>query len=894
MKFISQSVGSMSGENSGDKCKTGNGAIGPDVRSSELYLDLSPKALNLGPKIKVLVSLVFPTDKAVGATIEARDDIIRLWDDVARFYDQASFGMKKIEATVSNWHSLKDDAKAYVTNKVEECGPNIRNDGEVLAQFAAEAAQAAFQDVPSLDEFQILACIINLDGNEENGVAMGPLRGYSDRSAFRFKSERAGIDISLKAGPLGIIALDEQADWGRCAHELGHFLLTVPTKTDNPLVPAAFNAEDLYDDPDECADSSATGFDLMGHHDDTPLFSGYNMEQLGFYPQDRIAEIGRNKGDGTWDYYVTAHGMSPDEIPNEIKEWYYLLKIPVSDSLIYYVETRQRSKSPYPQVFDPSINVGDVYDKNLTDDENWGGVLVTRVLKGTVTTSQQMRFITVKHDPCPNPRTGHIEPHTLSASHGSHGSRDKASGLTIEVLDRPLNARPMVYHVKVTMDRKSATGFLPAAPGDKVKVAINPRSTYDLYIRRQSGGDESWECPDIWIERELIGDKAGEHKWDFGWDDVENKPRYNGDRPVQDKKHRVWARIRCDGAPVNADGVPEPEARDVTVVLYDLKPLYDEQPIEIGRATCNVKSDGYTDVCLHPGKSRWIPAAQNSLWLVVDISPDKTGSELDSCDNIGRLVIFDKDFCYTIPGSLPEGDESENLIKFDVPVYNPSTVKENNKIWLAYGVDYGTSSLAGDKVPEVPATEAFNVKMPEYVLLGPGEKTSLTLEVRPSADYLKNTGINSPPVRIRVLQYLLDPGGLASQYGGDPQAADSSVPRVPIRGLTYWVSIKQKVGLSLAADPAGSGPHRILLKGCTIPATGTAERCFIDLTGEDADQAFTHLETTAADGSFQTVFENLVPGTYMAKASIIRSKTAGQTWSKPVQLKINDNGEIVP
>jgi hypothetical protein len=854
------------------------GEKAPQARSSELVMDLTPLDLKLGDTIKVLVSLVFPTDKKEGATPAAQVAIQKTWAEVARFYSEASFGRKKIEATVTGWRPLTGDSTLYITNKKEEAGPNIKDDHGTLMRLCSEAAQAALDQGYRLEDYRILVAVIFLDGNRENGKSMGVVRGFSDRSAYRFKCADPAIDIDPGGDPMGIIAVDEQADWARCAHELGHFLVVAPTRPENPSAPAAFDAEDLYDDREGCADSSAAGFDLMGFCPDRPLFSGFHMELLGFFPGEKIRTILWDSETYSAEYNVAAH-VAPSEMPGG-DDWYHLLKICVSDSLMYYVETRQRSPGRAVQTFDPSIEIGDI-DLAHPFDDITGGVLVTRVLKGVPSTSQQMRYITVKHDPCPGALAGHVEPHTLR---GGQKASDLASGLTIEVLGSPLNDRPLVHRVRVSWDKNKALGLLslgslPQNPGKPKVPASNPYS-YNLYLRQASDTDEAWECPDIWIEREPFHDNPGDHPWDYGWDEQEGRPWYSGDRPVPLLRHRVWARVRCDEDLIRKAGTP-PEVGDVLVGLYDLLPPYRGVPIQICATACTVKKGGYTDVAL-PGPGRdvfWMPASTDTVWIVVDVNRERLADERDSCDNTGKLVVYDYECLYTLQ-ETPDKEMPPEPLPIKVPVYNPSTDR-GNTIWL--GVEVGSGA---DRGPGEMASGAFVVDFPTCVPLGPGEKKDVFLTVQPSDNYLSQLSVDAQYTRVRVLQYLLDPSGQSQGTG--------SVSRSPIRGLTYWITLKQAVKLSLATDPAGSGPYRVAMTGGITPPTGGKEKCYVEVTGKDGIKACIQLVEIGPDGRFHTFLENLKPGTYHAQASIKCSRYAARADSELIGLNIGDGGEIMP
>jgi hypothetical protein len=571
--------------------------------------------------------------------------------------------------------------------------------------------------------------------------------------------------------------------------------------------------------------------------------------------------------------------MSADQIPADL-EWYYLLRISVSDGLLYYVEARQKPGEEGVQVFDPALAL---MDRNyaFSVDESLGGILVTRVLRGRVSTSQQMRYITVEHEPCKNPYDPRIEPHTLIA--GGLAS-DLASGLMVEVL-KPVHERPLVYKVRVSWDRKRALGFLPPAVKKPLYNKFTAYGPYNLYLRSTSIDDEAWECPDIWVEREPFKGSPGDpdwdpegHDWDYGWDRTEGRPCFNGDRPVQGRKHRIWARVWRDECPMDAPGVRDGAVRGVVVRLFDLVTPFTGIPTPIGQATCDVKIGGYTDVCFHdPGKGRvWMPSSPNTAWLVVDVNNDRTAEERDSSDNIGRLVAFDYECGCTVAGS-PGEEKVPSPVYLQVPVYNPHADRENT-IWLGVEVDHGPNKGKADD-------SVFEISWDTSMQLGPGAKKDIQLTVKPRGDRSWNS-IVAEPTRIRVLQYMLYNGSLPS----DPK----SVPRVPIRGLTYWISLKQAVNLSLEASVEKSGPYSISLEGRVTSATGKKEKCFIDVTGTDGMIVSTKMVDVGTDGTFGTVFGDLIPGTHKATACIVFSKKAAQAWSEPVELVIGDSGELTP
>jgi hypothetical protein len=169
--------------------------------------------------------------------------------------------------------------------------------------------------------------------------------------------------------------------------------------------------------------------------------------------------------------------------------------------LIYYVEIRQKPGST-DQIFDDQIPIDGAPQQ--------GGVVVTKVFTDKVNNNQQMRFITLLH-----------EPHVLKKG---GVATDPARGLKITVLDDNVVSRPLVCKVKVEWSKE-----MPDFPGGDFDLRIDP-------------WDANFQIPDIWVDRAPFDDG----KWDTGAPDKEGRPLGNGDKPRPMEINHLWGRIHYD------------------------------------------------------------------------------------------------------------------------------------------------------------------------------------------------------------------------------------------------------------------------------------------------------------------------------------------------------------
>lgn len=447
--------------------------------------------------LNVLVVLMNPTDRMLPDATVARNAVVQSWDNVHTYYDQASYSRLNVHVDVTaTWHTLSGTFNDYIQ------GDNIAP--AALPRLFAESAQLAVNDGFNLDNYQVMACIVNL-----NGTFIRAWGGFF-QSNFSFTGN--GLNINITTGHnLGLLAIQESADWGRFAHELGHDIITHPPRLDNSPG-AATLGEDVYGsdlvDPNE---ATAQSFDIMGNHDSHPLFSAFHIETLGYYNPTNILNLQWDRNPFSQEYEVAAHGLTQNAVGGR----YHLLKIKVAEGLFYYVEVRQQPGAT-TQVFDRDIP--------LDGTTRQGGVVVTKVFTDTVNLNQQMRFITLLHDP-----------HVLKQG---DVATDPLRTLKITVVSDTVATNPLVCRVRVEW-----------AQG----IADDPNGAFDLRIEPW---DSNWQTPDIWIDRMPFN--AFDNPLD-----AQGRPSGNGDEPRPLETNHFFARIHCDGLV---------SAKNVRVTYYTVDP----------------------------------------------------------------------------------------------------------------------------------------------------------------------------------------------------------------------------------------------------------------------------------------------------------------------------------
>ena len=322
------------------------------------------------------------------------------------------------------------------------------------------------------------------------GGSIGPSIKYF-RTATPTQSA-VSIDVEI-TGTLGTVTLGDDADWGRYAHEFGH----------NIVPPPGLSREDIYaSDTTPGADFTAQEFDLMGDHDSHPLFSGFNIDGLGWFDSQNVLDLTWSRTPFSREVEIVAHGLTQNTNSSRI----HLVRIQVSSGLDYFIEVRQKPGAT-DQVFDSSIPVPAGKD---------GGVLVTRSLTGTLNNNEEIRLITLQASQT-TLTTGQV-------------AVDPLRTILITVLDDNIQANPRVCKVRIEW----------AQP-----VTGTPGGTFDLWLEPWGPG---YTTPDIWIDRTPFGV--------YDRQDASGAPIDGGDAPRLGEINKFNARIRNSGTYVLCEHSP--------------------------------------------------------------------------------------------------------------------------------------------------------------------------------------------------------------------------------------------------------------------------------------------------------------------------------------------------
>ena len=435
--------------------------------------------------IRVLVSLVVPNDLA--ATAAGRTTVVNAWNNVVTYYTQASYGRTNVQVDITtNWKVIDAPQATLLSNN------NI--DQAQLPRVMAFAAQGAVDEGFNLDNYAMMAAVLFLNG--------GFIRAWGGWSQQNFSYNNGlpsgdpnRININVTANhQVNLIAIQETANWGRCAHEFGHNIVSAPSFQGDGT---ATLGEDVYSsdlvDPNA---ATAQAFELMGNHDSHPLFSGYHLDKLGYYNAANIQQLTWDRNPFSQEFEVVAHGLAEDTSANRV----HLIKIKVADGLHYYIQVRQRPGTT-TQVFDDNIP--------LAGASNQGGVIVTAAIADVLNTNQQTRFITLLH---PN-----------NVLRQNDRVDDPARTIRITVVNDSVQARPLVCRVRVEWAQT---------------IANDPNGSFDLTV---DPWDSNWQTPDIWIDRAPFGTFDNPN-------DAQGRPTQNGDRPRPMEINQFHTRIHVSGA----------------------------------------------------------------------------------------------------------------------------------------------------------------------------------------------------------------------------------------------------------------------------------------------------------------------------------------------------------
>ncbi len=456
--------------------------------------------------LHVLAVLCNPSNLTPPNAASVRNSVIAAFAHVHTFYNQVSYGSLDVAVDVTpNWRSLDGTAAELIS------GDNFA-EGK-LPQIMAEAAQQGKDDGFNLDNYSLIAAVVYT--NQYTNQTIRCWGGGKPYTNFKYKNPSGTIDINITVkNPIQPVWINETADWGRCAHEVGHCIVNAPGNLSAWQGAEVLDSDVYGSDLVDPQSATAEPFDLMGAHDSHPMFSAYYMEQLAYYKPTNIRLETWDRNPFSKTFELVAHGDTQNTLANR----YHLLRIEVSKGLYYYIEVRQRpdAKAVTPAVYDENIPLGTA--------ANQGGVVVTKVLTGQVNMNQQMRFITLLHDQV--------------VLHKGQVATDPARYLKITVEDDNVVARPLTCRVRVEWAKV---------------VGDTPGGDFDLRVEPMNSNCES---PDIWIDRLPYG------TFDYV-DPATGDPTGNGDKPQPRKPNKFIGRVHCDG---------KVDATNVSLTFYSVTP----------------------------------------------------------------------------------------------------------------------------------------------------------------------------------------------------------------------------------------------------------------------------------------------------------------------------------
>ena len=362
---------------------------------------------------------------------------------------------------------------------------------EALIGAKAALGEAAFNSYT--DHFLVLAgpwmrgscCWLGTGFHAESSNPALPLGPFD----IDFPSPKGGTWMAQDGKP------------GRMAHELSHF----------------FASGDLYD-------GSAGAFDLMGSHDELPMYSGYNQHIKGDWLEDGNVVPLQWGSSPTFDqtFDLIAPQQAESATGDGTKQ---VIRLRVTNGLYYFVEVRQRPN--------PAAAAGTVpaFDRNIpgVDAATASGVLITKAVESNNQSNNLEPTVTlVAPGTTPSPRTLTI----------GEAFTDPARTLRISVESRSQD-RPAIYRVRVRW------GHLPSA---------DPNGQFDLRVSPWT--PPPWESVDIWAnstKNDTTAPAKVVYKNHEAGDDT--KPLGNGDPPWVGKDNTLFARISNQGMAATPESV---------------------------------------------------------------------------------------------------------------------------------------------------------------------------------------------------------------------------------------------------------------------------------------------------------------------------------------------------
>ena len=441
------------------------------------------------PKVgtaKVLCIACYPRDFPPPDQAAAIATLKTKTTNVTTYYKQASYGQLDVNFDVIGFFKMANKRDRYFKAAPPEDGyPNF--DSAALPQIWAECANyAKNQQARDISTYDVLMIVVHMEifVRAWGGGSVGPNVSFSQAAGT--DQDALSINITLTKA-LGTMTLSDDTDWGRYAHEFGH----------NVVPPAAHLPEDIYAAGQAVEDATGAPFDLMGNHDSHPLFSGYNINGLGWFSASNVQTFQWNTTPFSREVDIVAHGLTQNTDPSRC----HLVRIQVSAGLEYFIEVRQKPGAT-AQLFDPSIPTPAGKD---------GGVLVTRSIDGTVNNNEFIRLITLLQASSNTLATGEV-------------AVDPLRTILITVTNDNVQANPRVCRVKIEWAQ-------PNTP--------TPGGTFDLWI--QPWGSD-YTTPDIWIDRPPFFPDAP-----YDRHDASGNPISGGDAPQVGEINHFSARIHNSG-----------------------------------------------------------------------------------------------------------------------------------------------------------------------------------------------------------------------------------------------------------------------------------------------------------------------------------------------------------
>lgn len=614
--------------------------------------DMAPKGLNQ----KILVVLAKPNDidpetsipawanALVGPYANSKEFVQRLVshpdNGVNRYFMDATGGETSGDFFVTDWIPLSQNhdfyawraedvtraqnsltgAQADLTAVLSD--PSATQADIDAAQALVDAKQAALEQAQASQGFlqqpdfawaeALIGAKAALGDATFNGfsdhflVLAGPwMRGSCCWVTTGFHAESSNPALTIGPfdvdfpSPKGGTWMAEDGQPGRMAHELSHF----------------FASGDLYD-------GSAGAFDLMGFHDSTPMYSGYNQHRKGQWldPGNVVELQWGSTADFDQTFDLIAAQQSEGNAGDAIKQ---VLQLRVTEGLYYFVEARQR---PDPGAAAASTTS---FDRSIpgVDPATLSGVIITKAVESNNQTNNLEPTITlVAPAATPNPRTLAV----------GEAFTDPARTIRISV-DSQTNNRPATYRVRVKW------GHVPSA---------DPNGQFDLRINPWV--PPPWETVDIWAnspKNDTTAPPRTVYKNHEPGDDT--KPIGNGDPPWVAHDNTLFARITNQGI------APTPE--DVRVTFYVITPP------GVGDNGTWAPFDTVVVPAFAPGETRivettrrWRPAVGEHTCVKVVIEP------------INGEVTFDNNEAQENFSEFESAASSPyRVVEFDVQARNP-------------------------------------------------------------------------------------------------------------------------------------------------------------------------------------------------------------------------------